>query len=64
MPGLSATNSNFSQKRWDQAMKEHEEILAALSTRDSIRLTQILSTHLKNTCKTVKSVIEAEKNNF
>tara|TARA_Y100000746_G_scaffold206167_1_gene193729 strand:+ start:197 stop:868 length:672 start_codon:yes stop_codon:yes gene_type:complete len=61
---MARYRANFSQKRWDQAMKEHEEILAALSTRDSIRLTQILSTHLKNTCKTVKSFIEADKNNF
>ena len=59
---MARYRANFSQKRWDQAMKEHEEILDALSARDSIRLTQILSAHLKNTCETVKSVIKAEKN--
>ena len=58
---MARYRANFSQKRWDQAMAEHEEILDALSTRDSIRLTRMLSEHLKKTCETVKSVIEAEK---
>jgi DNA-binding GntR family transcriptional regulator len=61
---MARYRANFSQKRWDQAMVEHEEILEALSARDSIRLTKILSAHLKNTCETVKSVIEAEKDNI
>ena len=59
---MARYRASFSQQRWDQAMAEHEEILEALSTRDSILLTRMLSAHLKNTCETVKSVIEAEKN--
>ena len=61
---MARYRANFSQKRWNQAMAEHEEILEALSTRDSVRLTQMLSSHLINTCKTIKSIIEAEKDNI
>jgi DNA-binding GntR family transcriptional regulator len=61
---MARYRANFSQKRWDQAMAEHEEILEALSTRNSARLTQILSAHLKNTCETVKSIIETENDNI
>lgn len=54
---MARYRANFSQSRWDQAMAEHEEILDALAERNGRRLTRILSTHLKNTCETVKKVI-------
>ena len=54
---MARYRANFSQTRWDQAMAEHEEILAALAERDGPRLTRILTTHLENTCLTVKAVI-------
>ncbi len=54
---MARYRANFSRTRWDQAMTEHEEILAALAERDGPRLTKILRTHLENTCETVKAVI-------
>ncbi len=56
---MARYRANFSQTRWDQAMAEHEEILAALAERDGPRLTRILTIHLENTCETVKAVIGA-----
>lgn len=56
---MARYRANFSQDRWDQAMAEHEDILQALGERDSVQLTKMLRTHLKNTCDTAKSVIEA-----
>lgn len=56
---MARYRANFSQQRWDQAMAEHEDILDALAARDNVRLTQMLRMHLKNTCDTVKSMIES-----
>ena len=38
--------ANLTRQRWDEAMREHEQILAALSARDSARLKTLLSEHL------------------
>lgn len=38
--------ANLSQKRWDAAVREHEEILAALAARDPARLKRLLAEHL------------------
>ncbi len=46
--------ANTSEARWEQAVKEHGEILEALETRDGPRLASILKQHLKNKCATVK----------
>ena len=54
---MARYRANFSQTRWDQAMVEHEEILAALSERNGPRLTSILQTNLENTCETVKVIL-------
>lgn len=35
-----------SPERWDEAMRDHEEIIAALEDRDGARLSAILKTHL------------------
>lgn len=40
--------ANLSRERWDKAVKEHEEILDALSARDSKRLQSLLRDHLAN----------------
>ncbi|MCH7936394.1 MAG: GntR family transcriptional regulator, partial [Proteobacteria bacterium] len=56
---LARYRANFSYERWDRAMAEHEEILAALSDRDGPRLATVLKRHLENTCETVKEVIRA-----
>lgn len=38
--------ANLSKERWDQAVREHGEILEALSRRDSARLQKLLQEHL------------------
>ncbi len=46
--------ANMSQARWDQAVREHEAILAALEQRDGPALGHLLEEHLRNKCETVK----------
>jgi len=38
--------ANLSKERWDAAVREHEEILAALGARDATRLKALLRDHL------------------
>jgi DNA-binding GntR family transcriptional regulator len=38
--------ANLSKERWDAAIREHEEILAALASRDIKRIKALLSDHL------------------
>lgn len=38
--------ANLSRERWDAAVREHDEILAALGTRDVKRIRALLSDHL------------------
>ncbi len=38
--------ANLSAERWDAAMREHEEILAAFAARDAARLKRLLDAHL------------------
>lgn len=38
--------ANLSKERWDAALREHEEILAALGARDAARIKVLLSDHL------------------
>ena len=52
--------ANMTQARWDQAVAEHEEILAALTARDGLRLGELLKQHLANKCETVKEALVAE----
>lgn len=40
--------ANLSRERWDQAVREHEEMLAALIARDGPRLKKVLGDHLSN----------------
>ena len=37
--------ANLSRERWDEAVREHEKILAALSSRDAVRLRRLLEEH-------------------
>ncbi|WP_151983337.1 GntR family transcriptional regulator [Rhizobium sp. EC-SD404] len=46
-------HANISPTRWAEAVREHDEILAALSSRDAQRLAAILRSHLANTLSTV-----------
>lgn len=57
--GGSRYTGNLSRTRWDQAMAEHEEMLAALEARDGPRLAEILKRHLHNKCETVKEALGA-----
>jgi len=38
--------ANLSKERWESAVREHDEILAALSARDVKRIRALLSDHL------------------
>ena len=64
--GLSARirraryQANVSKARWDRAVAEHGDILAALEARDGPRLAAVLKQHLANTGEEVKAAIEAE----
>ena len=49
--------ANASIARWDEAMREHEEILDALATRDGETLAALLKSHLLNKRDAVKRVI-------
>jgi DNA-binding GntR family transcriptional regulator len=49
--------ANLSKARWDQAVAEHEEILAALKSRDGKRLGQLLRDHLLHKADVIKSVL-------
>ena len=40
--------ANLNAMRWDEAVDEHEAILAALAARDARRLADLLRTHLAN----------------
>src|SRR5258708_27435923 len=51
--------ANVSRERWDQAVREHGEILAALSRRDGARLRSLLQEHLRNKYQAL--VASAEK---
>jgi DNA-binding GntR family transcriptional regulator len=53
--------ANISTARWDQAMKEHDAILAALKVRDGERLGRILKEHLAHKLETLRGVIEDEE---
>lgn len=54
---IARYRSNMSQNRWDKAMHEHAEILAALETRDGARLSVILRQHIENKRETVKAAL-------
>lgn len=49
--------ANLSQARWDQAVAEHEEILAAIKARDGKRLGQLLREHLLHKADVIKAVL-------
>ena len=49
--------ANLSKPRWDQAVAEHQQILEALTARDSARLGRLLEEHLHHKLDVVKTVI-------
>ena len=52
----------MSTSRWTQAVREHEQMIAALEARNGATLAQILKSHLANKFETVKDALEASKN--
>ncbi len=53
--------ANLSHERWDAAVGEHEEILAALTDRDSTRLQALLRDHLAKKLVLVMEALNANK---
>jgi DNA-binding GntR family transcriptional regulator len=53
--------ANLSQERWDAAVREHEEILAALSARDVKRIRALLSDHLAHKLASVLAALPARQ---
>ena len=51
--------ANMTRERWDKAVAEHEDILAALEARDGRKLGIILKQHLRNKLETVSEWLRA-----
>lgn len=51
--------ANLSKDRWDKAVQEHEDMLAALVARDAVRLKKLLQDHLGNKMLAVLAAIES-----
>jgi DNA-binding GntR family transcriptional regulator len=49
--------ANISQERWDTAMEEHDEIIAALEARDGRRLREVMESHMRNKCDVVVAAL-------
>jgi len=52
--------ANLSQARWNESVKEHEEIMAALVTRDGKNLGGILQEHLRRTATIVIKAVKEQ----
>lgn len=53
--------ANLSHERWDEAVREHEAILAALTARDGRRLGRLMGEHLRNKAQAVETVLRDER---
>ena len=51
--------ANLSKERWDAAVREHDEILAALGTRDVKRIKVLLQDHLAHKLASVLAALPA-----
>jgi DNA-binding GntR family transcriptional regulator len=49
--------ANLSRERWDEAVREHEQILAALEARDVTRLKSLLRDHLAHKLASVLNTV-------
>jgi DNA-binding GntR family transcriptional regulator len=52
--------ANLSRERWDAAVREHDEILAALVARDVKRIKALLSDHLAHKLASVLAALPAQ----
>jgi len=53
--------ANLSRERWDAAVREHDEILSALSARDVKRIKALLSDHLAHKLASVLAALPAQE---
>lgn len=53
--------ANMDGERWQQAIAEHEEILATLASRDGKRLSRLLSEHLQHKYDVLMAVLRKEQ---
>ena len=53
--------ANLSKERWDAAVREHDEILSALGSRDVKRIKDLLSDHLAHKLASVLAALPAPK---
>ncbi len=53
--------ANLSKERWDAAVREHEEILAALGARDVNRIKALLSDHLAHKLSSVLAALPSRQ---
>ena len=51
----------MSQKRWDQSVDEHKEMLHAMEARDGVTAGYILRAHVMRTGETVRAVMASEE---
>ena len=52
--------ANLSKERWDAAVREHDEILAALAARDVKRIKALLSDHLAHKLSSVLAALPVQ----
>jgi len=52
--------SNQDGVKWEKAVEEHQEILDALETRDSVRMRKIMIQHVRNKRDVVVQLLKAE----
>lgn len=52
--------ANMSEERWQRAVDEHVEILAALEARNGAQLSDILKRHMENKFETVRAWVESQ----
>lgn len=50
----------MSQERWDESVREHEDLIEALEARDGVKAGTVLRAHVKKTGEIVSSVIETD----
>jgi DNA-binding GntR family transcriptional regulator len=50
--------ANVTRERWDEAVREHGEILEALAQRDGVRLRELLQDHIRHTHQALISSTE------
>jgi len=53
--------ANLSAERWDEAVREHGDILEALERRDGVRLRELLSQHLEHKHRALLAAAAEEK---